>query len=91
MDCRSNENEINNAATELANIIISAANKSLKRRNFTKNKKKNKNKKYFDTDLQILRKNLTDLPQVVDKCYYITWNQGKCRHGGIQSSQFSGD
>jgi hypothetical protein len=43
MDCRSNENEINNAATELANIIISAANKSLKRRNFTKNKKKNKN------------------------------------------------
>jgi hypothetical protein len=44
------------AATELANIIISAANKSLKRRNFTKNKKKNKNKKYFDTDLQILRK-----------------------------------
>jgi hypothetical protein len=26
MDCRSNENEINNAATELANIIISAAN-----------------------------------------------------------------
>jgi hypothetical protein len=44
------------SATELANIIISAANKSLKRRNFTKNKKKNKNKKYFDTDLQILRK-----------------------------------
>ena len=42
MGCRSNENEINNAATELANIIISAANKSLKRRNFTKNKKKNK-------------------------------------------------
>jgi hypothetical protein len=56
MGCRSNENETNNAATELANIIISAANKSLKRRNFTKNKKKNKNKKYFDTDLQILRK-----------------------------------
>jgi hypothetical protein len=56
MGCRSNENEINNAATELANIIISAANKSLKRRNFTKNKKKNKSKKYFDTDLQILRK-----------------------------------
>jgi hypothetical protein len=47
MGCRSNENEINNAATELAHIIISAANKSLKRRNFTKNKKKNKNKKYF--------------------------------------------
>jgi hypothetical protein len=56
MGCRSNENEINNAATELANIIISAANKSLKRRNLTKHKKKNKNKKYFDTDLQILRK-----------------------------------
>ena len=36
MGCRSNENEINNAATELANIIISAANKSLKRRNLTK-------------------------------------------------------
>jgi hypothetical protein len=35
MGCRSNENEINNAATELANIIISAANKYLKRRNFT--------------------------------------------------------
>jgi hypothetical protein len=83
MGCRSNENEINNAATELANIIISAVNKFLKRRNFTKNKKKNKNKKYFDTDLQILRKNLTDLPQVVDKCYYITWYQGTCRHGGI--------
>jgi hypothetical protein len=31
MDCRSKENEINNAATELANFIISAANKSLKR------------------------------------------------------------
>ena len=61
MDCRSNENEINNAAIELAiNIIISAASKSLKRRNFTKNKKKNKNRKYFDTDLQILRKNLTN-------------------------------
>jgi hypothetical protein len=56
MGCRSNENEINNAATELANIIISAANKSLKKHNFTKNKNKNKNKKYFDTDLQILRK-----------------------------------
>jgi hypothetical protein len=39
------ENEINNAATELANIIISAANESLKRRNFTKNKKKNKSQK----------------------------------------------
>jgi hypothetical protein len=67
MGCRSNENEINNAATELANIIISAANKSLKRRNFTKNKKKNKNKKYFDTDLQILRKNLTNYGKYFSK------------------------
>ena len=67
MDCRCNENEINNAATELANIIISAANKSLKRRNFTKNKKKNKNRKYFDTDLQILRKNLTNYGNLFSK------------------------
>ena len=67
MGCRSNENEINNAATELANIIISAANKSLKRRNFTKNKKKNKNKKYFDTDLQMLRKNLTNYGKYFSK------------------------
>ena len=67
MGCRSNENEINNAATELANIIISAANKSLKRRNFTKNKKKNKNKKYFDTDLQILRINLTNYGKYFSK------------------------
>ena len=67
MGCRSNENEINNAATELANIIISAANKSLKRRNFTKNKKKNKSKKYFDTDLQILRKNLTNYGKYFSK------------------------
>jgi hypothetical protein len=56
MGCRSNENEINNAANELA-----------KRRNFTKNKKKNKNKKYFDTDLQILRKNLTNYGKYFSK------------------------
>ena len=23
------------------------------------------------------------MPQVVNKSYYITWNQGTCRHGGI--------
>ena len=39
----------------------------MKRRNFTKNKKKNKNKKYFDTDLQILRKNLTNYGKCFSK------------------------
>lgn len=51
------QESIDDAATELSDIIISAASNSLKRLNLSK-KKKNKDKKWFDKDLHFCRSNL---------------------------------
>lgn len=57
------QKSVNDAAVELSDILLLAAEKSLKTRK-PKKKGKQKHKKYFDSELYSMRKNLTDYGQI---------------------------
>ena len=58
---------LDGATDELTNIILQAANNSLKRRKVTKNKNRPRNKKWFDCDLKQTRHNLINYGKIYSK------------------------